>query len=272
MKTQLAYKIPKTLLNKGTGFLNGYTHTLNPYTGCAFGCSYCYVRQMPVNLFRKEDWGSWVDVKKEASGILAKELQRARKKGKVTIFMSSSTDPYQPVEAQEQITRSLLETMLIEPPDFILVQTRSPLVTRDIDVLQKLGKRVRVSMTVETDQDDIRKHFTPSAPPIAGRLRALKQLREAGIPTQVAIAPVLPSSEQFASTLRPLVQRVCIDDYFMGDGSEGKRTRRLGMEALYQEIGMQHWYRPDAHKMVVKQMQMHFAEQEIYISQAGFEP
>ena len=75
--------------------------------------------------------------------------------------MSSSTDPYQPVEAQEQITRSLLETMLMELPDFILVQTRSPLVTRDIDLLQKLGERVRVSMTVETDQDDIRKHFTP---------------------------------------------------------------------------------------------------------------
>lgn len=272
MNAQFTYKVPKTLLNKGTGFLNGYTHTLNPYTGCTFGCSYCYVRQMPVNLFRKEDWGTWVDVKKEASGILAKELQRARKNGKVTIFMSSSTDPYQPVEAQEQITRSLLETMLIEPPDFVLVQTRSPLVTRDIDVLQKLGERVRVSMTVETDQDDIRKHFTPSAPPIAGRLHALKLLREAGIPTQVAIAPVLPSSEQFASILRPLVLRVCIDDYFMGDGSEGKRTRRLGMETLYQEIGMQHWYQPEAYKTVVERIQSHFSEQEIYISQAGFEP
>ncbi|WP_434750923.1 radical SAM protein [Paenibacillus amylolyticus] len=272
MKTQLTYKLPKTLLNKGTGFLNGYTHTLNPYTGCTFACSYCYVRQMPVSLFRKGDWGSWVDVKKEASGILAKELQRARKKGKVTIFMSSSTDPYQPVEAREQITRSLLETMLLYPPDFVLVQTRSPLVTRDIDVLHQLGERVRVSMTVETDQDDIRKHFTPSAPPIAGRLHALKQLRDAGIPTQVAIAPVLPSSEQFASTLRPLVQRVCIDDYFMGDGSEGKRTRRLGMENLYQEIGMQHWYQPDAYQTVVERMKACFAEHEIYISQTGFEP
>ncbi|MBR2566861.1 MAG: radical SAM protein [Paenibacillus sp.] len=272
MTTQVAYKLPKTLLNKGTGFLNGYTHTLNPYTGCTFGCSYCYVRQMPVSLFRKEDWGSWVDVKKEASGILAKELQRARKKGNITIFMSSSTDPYQPVEAQEQITRSLLETMLMYPPDFVLLQTRSPLVTRDIDVLQKLGERVRVSMTVETDQDDIRKHFTPSAPPIAGRLHALKQLRDAGIPTQVAIAPVLPSSEQFASKLRPLVQRVCIDDYFMGDGSQGKRTRRLGMEQRYQEIGLEHWYAPDAYKTIVERMQNCFEEHEIYISQAGFEP
>ncbi|WP_342551332.1 radical SAM protein [Paenibacillus sp. FSL R7-0652] len=272
MKNQINYKVPKSLLNKGTGFLNGYTHTLNPYTGCTFGCSYCYVRQMPVSLFRKEDWGSWVDVKKEASDLLAKELQRARKKGKVTIFMSSSTDPYQPVEVQERITRSLLETMLLHPPDFVLLQTRSPLVTRDIDVLQKLGNRVRVSMTVETDLDDIRKHFTPSAPPIAGRLHALKALRDAGIQAQAAIAPVLPSSDQFAAALRPLVKRVCIDDSFMGDGSEGKRTRRLGIEQLYEEIGLEQWYHPDAYKQVLQQMKMHFAAHELFVSQAGFEP
>ena len=127
--------------------------------------------------------------------------------------------------------------MVQYPPDFVLVQTRSPLVTRDIDLLQQLGDRVRVSMTVETDLDDMRKHFSPSAPPIAGRLRALEQLRDAGIPTQVAIAPVLPSSEQLAAILRPLVQRVCIDDYFMGDGSEGKRTRRLGMSRSISKWG-----------------------------------
>lgn len=64
MQTQLLYKYPKTLLNKGTGFLSGYSHSLNPYTGCVFGCSYCYVRQMPVSTFRKEEWGTWVDIKK----------------------------------------------------------------------------------------------------------------------------------------------------------------------------------------------------------------
>lgn len=144
--------------------------------------------------------------------------------------------------------------------------------TRDIDLLQKLGDRVRVSMTVETDLDDIRKQFSPAAPPIAGRLRALEQLKDAGIPTQAAIAPVLPSSESFATILRPLVERVCIDDYFMGDGSEGKRTRRLGMESLYQQVGKEDWYSPEAHKVVVQRMKAHFEEDEIWISQAGFEP
>lgn len=64
MSSELFYKNPKTILNKGTGFLSGYTHSLNPYTGCSFGCSYCYVREMPVSLFREGEWGNWVDVKK----------------------------------------------------------------------------------------------------------------------------------------------------------------------------------------------------------------
>lgn len=65
MTKEYLYKQPKTILNKGTGYLSGYTHTLNPYTGCTFACEYCYVRQMPVSLFRKGEWGEWVDVKRK---------------------------------------------------------------------------------------------------------------------------------------------------------------------------------------------------------------
>lgn len=74
--------------------------------------------------------------------------------------MSSSTDPYQPIEQKEKVTRSLLEVMVEDPPDFLLIQTRSPLVSRDIDLLQQLKEKVRVSMTIETDSETIRKHFT----------------------------------------------------------------------------------------------------------------
>ena len=111
IKSELFYKNPKTILNKGTGFLSEYTHSLNPNTGCSSGCSYCYVRQMPVSLFREGEWGNWVDVKNGAANLLRKELHRAKAKGNVTIFMSSSTDPYQPVEHKEKVTRSLLEVM-----------------------------------------------------------------------------------------------------------------------------------------------------------------
>ena len=176
MKPEYLYKHPKTLLNKGTGYLAGYSHSLNPYTGCAFGCSYCYVRQMPVSTFRNEAWGTWVDIKLGAADVFRKELHRAKTKGPVTIFMSSSTDPYQPVEHKEKITRSLLEVMAEDSPDFLFVQTRSPLVRRDIDLFLRMKDKVRISMTVETDREDIRKHFSPEAPPINARLKTLQMV------------------------------------------------------------------------------------------------
>lgn len=268
----LTYKKPKTLLNKGSGFLEGYSHTLNPYTGCAFGCSYCYVRGMPVSLFREEAWGSWVDVKSEAAAILRKELARAKTKGPVTLFMSSSTDPYQPAEYKERITRSLLEVMADNPPDFLLLQTRSPLVTRDIDLLQSLGERVRVSMTVETDREDIRKAFSPSAPPIPARLRALRLLADAGVPAQAAVAPLLPCGDGFPETLRAVVNRVVIDDYYRGDGSGGKRTRRLGLEAIYERLGESEWYSPEAFSRVYEAFKQVFPDDAVLASREGFLP
>ncbi|TXK72390.1 radical SAM protein [Paenibacillus sp. N3.4] len=272
MKLEYVYKYPKTLLNKGTGFLSDYSHSLNPYTGCSFGCSYCYVRGMPVSIFRNADWGTWVDIKKSAADIFRKELTKAKTKGPVTIFMSSSTDPYQPIEYKEQVTRSLLEVMAADPPDFLFVQTRSPLVRRDIDLLQRLGEKVRVSITVETDREDIRKHFSPGAPPINARLKTLQLLADAGVPTQAAIAPMLPSSEAFPYLLQSVVHRVCLDDYFMGDGSGGKRTRQLGMEALYKDLDLEEWYHPDAYKIVYERFKQVFPEDQIYVSQKGFEP
>lgn len=272
MNGQIRYKNPKTILNKGTGYLSGYSHSLNPYTGCIFGCSYCYVRQMPVSLFHEGEWGTWVDVKMEAANLLYKELQKAKAKGEVTIFMSSSTDPYQPIEYKEKVTRSLLEVFVDYPPDFLLVQTRSPLVSRDIDLLKLMGDKVRVSMTVETDLEPIRKHFTPNAPPIAARLKALQLLKNAGVPTQVAIAPVLPSSEAFPNKLVKVVDRVCVDDYFMGDGSGGKRTKKLGIYNLYESQGLEDWYHPSAYQIVYDRLKLLFPKSQLYLSQQGFEP
>ncbi|TSB45740.1 SPL family radical SAM protein [Alkalicoccobacillus porphyridii] len=268
----ITHKQPKTLLNKGSGFLKGYSHSLNPYAGCAFACSYCYVRKLPVQTFRSEDWGTWVDVKTGAAEVLRKELIREQKKGPVSIFMSSSTDPYQPLEHKEQITRSLLIAMSELQPDFLFVQTRSPLVTRDIDLLKQLGDRVRVSMTIETDSDDMRKHFSPQAPPIQARLRSLGELTEAGIATQATIAPLLPSSRDFANALAKVTDRVCVDDFFMGDGSGGRRTEKLKIYEKYQDIEMEKWYQRDAYKKLVRRLEKVFDKNQIYISQDGFMP
>jgi DNA repair photolyase len=272
VQPQLKLTTPKKLLNAASGYLAGYTHTLNPYTGCAFACSYCYVRQMPVSLFRGQTWGEWVDLKQHAATLLHKELLAAQRKGPVTIFMSSSTDPYQPVEFRAGITRSLLEVMIRVKPDFVLLQTRSPLVTRDIDLLQALGNSVRVSMTVETDREDIRKAFTPAAPPLAARMRALELLAQHGIPVQATIAPLLPCTDLFAEKLASLVDKVCLDDYFMGDGSKGRRTERIGVRSIYERLHLDEWYSKDATLRFKEQLQAYFPHDRIGISQAGFLP
>ncbi|WP_078379946.1 SPL family radical SAM protein [Sutcliffiella halmapala] len=272
MKVEVTEKTPQKILTPASGFLEGYTHSLNPYIGCAFGCSYCYVRQSPVGLFRKQEWGTWVDVKKGVKEKLEKELLLLRKKQKpITIFMSSSTDPYQPMEHNEQVTRALLEVMTKVKPDFLLVQTRSPLVVRDINLLLELKDRVMVSMTVETDLEEVRKRFSPAAPPIPARLKALKELRAFGIPVQVAIAPALPFSEKFPEALSKLVNRVCVDD-FTGDGSGGKRTKRLKIGDRYEALEKENWYDGDVQKRVWERLRECFPEEQLVVSPEGFMP
>jgi DNA repair photolyase len=162
--------------------------------------------------------------------------------------------------------------MIENPPDFLFVQTRSPLVTRDIDLLLRISDRVRISITVETDLEHVRKAFTPKAPPIQGRLQALKKLKNAGLSVQAAVSPLLPCSDRFAETLSAAVDRVCIDDYFQGDGSLGKRTGRLGLERIYERLGLKEWYHPDAFMRVVEQFRRRFPAEGLLLSRQGFLP
>ncbi|HWO75335.1 MAG TPA: radical SAM protein [Bacillus sp. (in: firmicutes)] len=272
MKIDIQYKIPKKILTPTSGFLYGYSHSLNPYAGCAFGCSYCYVRQSPIGLFRKQAWGTWVDVKQEARELLIKEIRQLRMRNKeITIFMSSSTDPYQPVEYKEKVTRTLLEALVESPPDFLFVQTRSPLVTRDIDLFLHLKDRIRISVTVETDLEEVRKRFSPQAPPIQARLKALKEMKEADLPTQAAVAPVLPFSKEFPAILSNVTDRVVIDDY-SGDGSQGKRTDRLGISQLYDKEQLEQWYHNRPRQFTAEEMKTAFRSGQIFVGQQGFMP
>jgi DNA repair photolyase len=270
LKLQVKDIVSKSILTPGKGQLDDYSHSLNPYAGCSFACEYCYVRQLPVSLFREEDWGTWIDIKTNAAELLKKDLIKAKKKRPVYIFMSSSTDPYQPIEVKTKLTRSLLEVMLEEQPDFLFVQTRSPLAKRDIDLFKRFGKKIRVSMTIETDKEDIRKAFAPSAPPIPARLQALREITEAGVLTQATIAPLLPCSKEFPKKLKNVASRVVIDDFWMGDGSGGRRTQRLGIFEIYKNIGMEKWYNPTAYKVVLKMLQEELGD--IGISKHGFRP
>ena len=127
-------------------------------------------------------------------------------------------------------------------------------------------------MTVETDLESVRKLFAPSAPPIAARLKALKELRSEGIPVQAAVAPLLPCSEQFPLTLAEVTDRLTLDDFFMGDGSGGKRTEQLGIRKIFEENGLKDWYDRQAYLKIKRRLREVFPENAVYISQEGFYP
>ncbi|MMZ49477.1 Radical SAM superfamily protein [compost metagenome] len=265
----------KSILTPANGLLtsSGFTFSLNPYTGCAFGCSYCYVREMPAAKYRDEDWGDYVDIKVNAANLLESEAKKAKKRGEaLSIFMSTATDPYQGIEAKTKLTRSLLEVMLSLKEDlmYLMVHTRSPLSTRDIDLFQEFGEKILISMSIETDLDKMRKVFTPSAPPIPARLNALRTITEAGIPTRASISPMLPLSKNVAKKFKEVTNKVALDDFFMGDGSRGQRTERMGVRKKYEQLGLLQWYEPGAYKKVLAILEEEFDNVDVFHENTQF--
>jgi len=195
-------KLAKTILSKSKVF----DYTVNPYTGCEHGCTYCYARFMRRFCNVEEEWGSFVDVKVNAPQLLGKEVRR-KKKGDV--WISGVTDPYQPVEKKYRLTRRCLEILLTNGWN-VTIQTKSPLILRDIDLLGKF-KNAEVGFTITTADERIRKIFEPNTPSIKERIDALSRLHESGIKTFVMIAPVLPGAENLVDLISEKVDYVLID-------------------------------------------------------------
>jgi len=177
----------KSILSKASGYIGAFDYTLNPYKGCAFGCDYCYAAFFAESASRMGAWGDWVEAKENAVSLLSRLGGRIAYK---SIYMSSVTDPYQPIELKLQLTRQLLEAMLPHQPRLV-VQTRSPFVLRDLDLLRQF-KVMRVNMTVTTDDDSIRKEFEPQCPSIRQRLEAIEKVKAAGVRTGICLTPLLP--------------------------------------------------------------------------------
>lgn len=264
----------KTILNPTGGFLSTFTHSLNAYQGCAFGrggCPYCYVRAMPIQRFAGKPWGEWLRVKVNAPELLAKEL--AKLKGSpLRIFMSTATDPYQGVEARLKLTRRTLEVFAANG-DFgrLVVQTRSPLIERDIDVLTSLGHRVVASITVETNRDEVRRAVTPTTPSVERRLKTLERLSAAGIETQAAISPILPCDPiEFADLIAPVSRRVVVDTLVDGDGLGGRRSRELGMPELLADLGHDDWMTSEIPNQLIAELRARMGKERVGFSHEGF--
>lgn len=183
-----------------------YPYVLNPYTGCQHACSYCYARFMKRFTGHREPWGQFVDVKVNAAELLSKEITRKRP---ARVWISGVCDPYQPLEGRYRLTRQCLR-ILAEHDWPVVIQTRSALVLRDLDILM-LAPHFEVGFSVTTADDAMRKLFEPAAPPIQARLRALGKLHQAGIKTYAMIAPMLPGSEELPGLLAGIVDYVRLD-------------------------------------------------------------
>ena len=208
-ETTVEYAATSQVLNRPRGFMDAYDFTLNPYGGCSFGCTYCYAAFFSRDVEKRDSWGQWVNVKDNTV-----ELLRKRKPGTLDgklIYMSSVTDPYQPVERQLELTRCLLRTMAErgDKPKLV-VQTRSPDVVRDCDLYRRIednGGRVQVNMTVTTDDEDIRRTFEPHCPSNPRRLDAIGQVQAAGIDTCITMTPLLLVASPYAFGRQPLGNR-----------------------------------------------------------------
>jgi len=200
-----------------------YEWVINPYVGCQHACTYCYARFMKRFSGHKEPWGAFVDVKINAAELLRTEITK-RKRGKV--WVSGVCDPYQPLEAKYALTRKCLE-ILAQNNWPVIIQTRSPLVLRDIDILKEMPD-LEAGLSVTTSDDAVRKLFEPGAPPIEDRIKTLDKLRGAGIKTYAMVAPVLPGADGLAELLKGKIDYLLIDrmNYHFAD----RIYRQYGLE------------------------------------------
>jgi DNA repair photolyase len=200
-QSTVSYYAASGLLNTASGFISEYDYTLNPYQGCTFACTYCYAAFFVRDAALRDAWGTWVRVKENALAL----LRRARKRPlrDKTIYISSVTDPYQPIERELELTRSLLLELLEHHTVRPVIQTRSPLVTRDLDLLARFPA-ARVNMTITTDDETVRRVFEPACPSVAARLAAITAVAAAGVPACVTLTPLLPIADPVAFAERLL--------------------------------------------------------------------
>ena len=271
----------KSALTPTCGFLGlSYTHSLNPYNGCLFGnggCGiYCYAQKVypAISKHPGEGWGSWVDVKVNAAEVLRSDLGKARRKGEVIIYMSSITDPFQPLESRYGISKACLLEMDRQPPDALVLQTRSPSVIEVFGLLKRIsnkGTNLSLNITIETDDEEMRKRLMPVNPGIQSRLELCRSARSQGIFTQVTVSPMLPSNpKRFAELLDAVADRVIVDTFFLGDGSKGSRSMHLPVYQMLNEMGEGRLFEPIAHQELLETFRQVLGEERVLLSRYGF--
>jgi DNA repair photolyase len=196
----------KVALNRVRGM--AFKWSLNPYMGCVHRCTFCYVRAFEQRADRPFDdrYGTSIRVKVNVAEVLERELARPswQREG---VAIGAATDPYQPAEGRYRLTRACIETLGAAANPFSII-TRGPMIVRDLDVLVAAGRRAPVSVTfsIPTLDEDVWRKTEPSTAHPRQRLRALKELVDAGIKVGVGMAPILPGISDRPEQLREVVR------------------------------------------------------------------
>ncbi|MGD8566073.1 MAG: radical SAM protein [Candidatus Bathyarchaeota archaeon] len=210
----------KTILSKSK--ISDYT--INPYIGCEYACAYCYARFMRRFVGHKEKWGEFLDVKVNAPILLRREI---KKKTIGKVWISGVCDPYQNIEEKYELTKQCLE-ILLEHEWPVTLQTKSPLILRDLHLIKKFSN-AEVGLSIATSDEKLIKSFEPNTPSIKDRIETLEKLHSENIDTFLMIAPLLPNAKLLIPQIEGKVDYVLIDkmNYHHAD----RIYKRLKMES-----------------------------------------
>lgn len=206
VRTEYREEPCRTALNRVRGM--PFAWSLNPYTGCAHRCTFCYVRAFEARAERPagERYGRSIRVKVNIADVLRGELARTSWR-RESVAVGAATDPYQPAEGRYRLTRACIRELGAARTPFSLV-TRGPMIRRDVDVLVQAARRakVHVSFSVPTLDERIWRATEPGTAPPRRRLETVRLLAEAGIDCGVALAPLLPGLSDDPALLADVVR------------------------------------------------------------------
>jgi DNA repair photolyase len=193
-KTVVTFEVAKSIISRHDSPDLNFSQSVNPYRGCANGCSYCYARPSHAYLGLSPglDFETRLFAKPDAARLLREELARPGYRCE-PINIGSNTDGYQPVEREHRITRSVLE-VLRDASHPVAIVTKSALVERDLDLLAPMAREnlVSVTISVTTLDNALASRMEPRASAPARRLEAIRRLASAGVPVGVNVAPIIP--------------------------------------------------------------------------------
>jgi DNA repair photolyase len=198
-------------------------------------------------------WGAFTTFKTNAADLLRRSLRADQ-----IIYCSPLVDPYQPAEATEALMPRVLDALIEQPPRVLAIQTRGPLILRDLAQLEALARRtrLRVSFSITTDREDVRKLYEPLCAPIHERLTTVRRLREAGIETYATLAPLLPCDpEALVDMALDVTDQAIIADPFhvRSVKTTGATTRPAALD-ISQKRGFGQWHDPAFQSEIVGRM------------------